>query len=42
MMGLFRGKSVNVSDDEILKEGWLSKESKYRKLWREYVKYIII
>ena len=36
MLGLFKGKSLNVDTNDVIKEGWLSKESRYRKAWREY------
>ena len=35
MFRLFKGKSLNIDSSDIIKEGWLSKESKYRKVWRE-------
>lgn len=33
-MEIFTSKAV-VDSDEIIKEGWLVKQSKYRKVWRE-------
>jgi hypothetical protein len=35
MFNFFKSKSINIEENDILKEGWLSKESKYRKIWRE-------
>ena len=35
MLGLFKGKQPDINTNNIIKEGWLSKESKYRKIWRE-------
>ncbi len=33
---LFKKSSVEINKTEIINEGWVSKESKYRKIWREY------
>jgi len=38
MLGLFKSKQADIDTSNIIKEGWLSKESKYRKIWREYIK----
>ena len=35
-MDIFK-KSINLNSEDIVKEGWLSKESKYLKEWREYI-----
>ena len=35
MFSIFKSKLENFNSDDIVKEGWLSKESKYRKVWRE-------
>ncbi len=35
MLGLFKSRTVDIDSNDIIKEGWLSKESKYRKIWRE-------
>jgi hypothetical protein len=35
MLNFFKNKSADINETEITKEGWLSKESKYRKVWRE-------
>lgn len=35
MLNFLKAKTPELDLDEILKEGWLSKESKYRKVWRE-------
>jgi hypothetical protein len=35
-MEMFSSKSI-LNADEIVKEGWLVKQSKYRKVWREYI-----
>jgi hypothetical protein len=34
-MEMFSSKTVIADADEIVKEGWLVKQSKYRKVWRE-------
>lgn len=35
MLSFFKGKSVDINENEIIKEGWLAKESRFRKIWRE-------
>jgi hypothetical protein len=35
MFSFFKSKSAPVETNDIIKEGWLSKESKFRKVWRE-------
>ncbi len=35
MLSFFNSKKVDVEIKDIVKEGWLSKESKFRKVWRE-------
>jgi hypothetical protein len=35
MLGFFKSKHAEINTNSIIKEGWLSKESKYRKVWRE-------
>lgn len=35
MMNFFKGRTCEINSEDVLKEGWLSKESKYRKVWRE-------
>lgn len=35
MLNFLKGKSIEINPQDITKEGWLSKESKYRKVWRE-------
>lgn len=37
-MDIFSSKII-LDLDEIVKEGWLVKQSKYRKVWRELKKY---
>ena len=32
---MFSSKSVNIQHGDIIKEGWLSKESRYMKKWRK-------
>ena len=32
---MFASKSVNIQHGDIIKEGWLSKESRYMKKWRK-------
>ncbi len=32
---LFKKQPVEIESKDIIKEGWLLKESKYRKIWRE-------
>lgn len=32
---LFKKSAVDIEKKDIIKEGWISKESKYRKIWRE-------
>ncbi len=32
---MFSSKSVNIQSGDIIKEGWLSKESRYMKKWRK-------
>ena len=32
---MFSSKEVNIQPGDKLKEGWLSKESRYRKVWRK-------
>jgi hypothetical protein len=32
---MFSSKSVNIKSGDIIKEGWLSKESRYMKKWRK-------
>ena len=39
MLSFFKSKSTKINEDDIMKEGWLSKESKYRKIFREYKLY---
>ena len=34
-MDFFTSKPININSDDIIKEGWLVKQSKYRKIWRE-------
>jgi hypothetical protein len=34
-MNFFKSKSDDFREDDIVKEGWLTKQSKYRKVWRE-------
>lgn len=36
MLSFFKSKNIEVDTNNMIKEGWLSKESKYRKVWREY------
>jgi len=31
---LFKKQSLEIDSKDIIKEGWLQKESKYRKIWR--------
>lgn len=35
MMDFFRARTVNIQQNEKIKEGWLVKESKYKKEWRK-------
>ena len=35
MMSLFSDKVITISKSDILKEGFLKKESRFRKVWRE-------
>ncbi len=35
MFGLFGDKTVTINSNEKLKEGFLKKESRYRKAWRD-------
>ena len=35
-MDFFNGGKIVVQQDEIIKEGWISKQSRIRKVWREY------
>ncbi len=37
MLNLFKSKSVQINTNEIIREGWLSKESKFLKAWRELI-----
>jgi hypothetical protein len=39
-MSFFRSKTIEVNKSDVIKEGWLSKESRYRKVWREYIKHL--
>lgn len=32
---LFKKQTTGVNKNDIIKEGWVIKESKYRKVWRE-------
>lgn len=32
---MFSSNVVNINQNEIIKEGWLQKESRFRKVWRE-------
>lgn len=34
----FFSKLLDIKDENLIKEGWLVKESKFRKVWREYLK----
>ena len=34
-MSFFSTKVINIPQDEKIKEGFLKKESRYRKVWRE-------
>jgi hypothetical protein len=34
-MDFFSSKTVILDSDDIIKEGFLTKESKFRKVWRE-------
>jgi hypothetical protein len=34
---LFKKQAVEIQKTDIIKDGWVSKESKYRKIWREYL-----
>ena len=36
-MDFFTSKPININSDDIIKEGWLVKQSKYRKIWRELI-----
>lgn len=35
MFNFIFGKTVNIEQNDIIKEGWLTKQSKYKKEWRE-------
>ena len=35
MLSFFKSKQAEVDTKNILKESWLSKESRVRKVWRE-------
>lgn len=35
MVDFFNSKTVTIGTD-IIREGWLEKESRYRKVWRKY------
>ena len=35
MMSFFRDKTVTINSNEKLKEGFLKKESRHRKVWRD-------
>ena len=37
MLNFFKSKEkLEINKEKIIREGWLSKESRYRKIWREY------
>ena len=33
---IFKKPAVEIEKKDIIKEGWILKQSKYRKVWREY------
>jgi hypothetical protein len=35
MLSLFQSKNVEINHEDIIKEGWLNKESRFMKRWRE-------
>ena len=35
MMNLFSNKIISINSNEKLKEGFLKKESRFRKVWRD-------
>jgi hypothetical protein len=35
MFNFIFGKTINIEANDVIKEGWLTKQSKYQKEWRE-------
>ncbi len=35
MFNFIFGKTISIEPNDIIKEGWLTKQSKYQKEWRE-------